>query len=134
MLPISENSTFERKNACWQNNKSRLIVTEKWYNLREYDANYGTVRGWKFNERLATWNFSHKFSLTLLPLTYFTVFSAQYFVLICLVLAKKNWSWPRLYKSDANYGIVRSSRLNERSLTFVFLRNTELYKLAEFGM
>ena len=89
MLPISENSTFERKNACWQNNKSRLIVTEKWYNLREYDANYGTVRGWKFNERLATWNFSHKFSLTLLPLTYFTVFSAQYFVLIRLVLAKK---------------------------------------------
>ena len=28
----------------------------------------------------------------------------------------KNWSWPRLHKSDANYGIVRSWRFNERSM------------------
>ena len=73
------------------------MLTKKWYTLREYDAKHWIVTHW-------------------LILQSFQPSNLYWFVWFW----PKNWSWPRLHKSDANYGIVRSWRFNERSLTFNF--------------
>ena len=69
------------------------MLTKKWYTLREYDAKHWIVTHW-------------------LILQSFQPSNLYWFVCFW----PKNWSWPRLHKSDANYGIFRSWRFNERSM------------------
>ena len=69
------------------------MLTKKWYTSHEYDAKHWIVTPW-------------------LILQSFQPSNLYWFVCFW----PKNWSWPRLHKSDANYGIFRSWRFNERSM------------------